>query len=105
MPNVWRLMAHHHHDEEQALEVINQAVQHGRIAIGWSEVGDLRQEPYNGPEDIVEAANRAPNLQGLPNLPRFGIQLWNFWGGGQDAHFTPASAFRTGATMRCSVGI
>ena len=79
MVNVWRLMAHH--EPNQQLVVIDWAVQNGRVAVGWSELGELQQELYAEPADIVESAHNIDDFLGLRNLPRCGIQLWNFWGG------------------------
>ena len=85
MVNVWRLMAHH--VKCCRLPMIQWATVNNRIAIGWSEVGDLFQPQYATPEDIQDQVNIVAQGQGPPaEAPTAGIQLWNFRGGAHPFH-------------------
>jgi hypothetical protein len=70
---VWRLVAHHE-EPEQSLEEM-QATH--RIAIGWSDVGDLRKLKPESPTEIGAAVNRArPDAK---NASLAGPSLWNLY--------------------------
>lgn len=84
MPNVWRLMAFQRDNRRQ--KMFRWAIDSNRIAVGWSEVGDLFQPQYATPEDIQAQVNAIFGGQGPPaKVPTAGIQLWNFRGGAHPA--------------------
>lgn len=76
MMNVWRLMAHYG-TPKQRRAVIKWAEKNRRIAIGWSDLCDLRQ--YQTAGDIAEAAWKIyRGILHVSNISRCGDQLWNF---------------------------
>ena len=83
MVNVWRLMAFG--EEGYGPQMIQWAIDNNRIAIGWSEVGNLIQ--YATPAGIQK---RVRDIFGGPRnpggAPTAGIQLWNFRGGSYPFH-------------------
>ena len=71
--NIWRLIAHHE-DGKKAIEIMTAL---SRVAIGWSEIGDLRKSSPNGPTDITREISQAyPNLD---NAHLGGPSLWNLY--------------------------
>jgi hypothetical protein len=70
---VWRLVAHHE-EPGQSLEAM-QATH--RIAIGWSDVGDLRKLNPRSTTEIGAAVNRA--RPGTTNAMLAGPSLWNLY--------------------------
>ena len=71
--NIWRLIAHH----EYALESINQMVESGYIAIGWSDIGDLTEKR---PKDQSEITNLiSASYPTLDNAHLGGPSLWNLY--------------------------
>lgn len=71
--NIWRLIAHHE-DGKKAIELMTAL---SRVAIGWSEIGDLRKVSPNGPSDITKEISHAyPNLD---NAHLGGPSLWNLY--------------------------
>jgi len=71
--NVWKLVPHHGSPYEAA----EWATEHGRIAVGWGRIGDLRALGPTGASEITEAiANAYPDI---PNAHLGGPSLWNFY--------------------------
>lgn len=70
---VWRLVAHH----EDALGAIEEMKERGRIAIGWSKIGDLQIPEINNASKITSLISRAyPDLN---NANLGGPSLWNLY--------------------------
>lgn len=71
--SVWRLIAHHQASDR----AIEEMQRRGRIAIGWSLVGDLSQARIEKPTDIAALiqANRHP----IKNAHLGGPSLWNLY--------------------------
>lgn len=71
--NIWRLIAHHE-DGKRAIEIMTKL---SRIAIGWSDIGDLRKIHPNAASDITREISQAyPNLD---NAHLGGPSLWNLY--------------------------
>lgn len=71
--NIWRLIAHHK-EGKKAIELMTEL---SRIAIGWSDIGDLRKIHPNDASDIARAISKAyPNLD---NAHLGGPSLWNLY--------------------------
>jgi predicted Mrr-cat superfamily restriction endonuclease len=70
---IWRLIAHHSNPAD-AVETFPQA---SKIAIGWSQVGDLNaHRPANAPEIAVLIKKSIP---GIKNAALGGPSLWRFY--------------------------
>lgn len=70
---VWKLSAHHE-DPELAIQ---QMKEHGRIAIGWSNIGDLSDiNPHDAQKITSLVKNIYPNLS---NAHLGGPSLWRFF--------------------------
>ncbi|EGA72292.1 HNH endonuclease [Vibrio sinaloensis DSM 21326] len=71
--NIWRLIAHH----ENASESIELMKDLGCIAIGWSDIGDLKQIAPNNQSEITNLIDSSyPNLD---NAHLGGPSLWNLY--------------------------
>lgn len=71
--NVWRLVAHHEQGEEALAEMLAQNI----LAVGWSDVGDLRKlEPASAKEISESIPNAYPDLA---NAQLGGPSLWNLF--------------------------
>ena len=73
MANVWRLIAHHG-DLSGVVAVIRKI---GQIRIGWGDIGDLSQSPYNSARGISQAIRHV--YLGLTNFRSGGASLWRFY--------------------------
>lgn len=70
---IWRLVAHH----EQGLAAVDAMKSQGRIAIGWNDIGDLREIAAKDSRAITEAIKGAyPTLK---NAHLGGPSLWAFY--------------------------
>ena len=70
---VWRLVAHHN-ESKKALELMKEV---GRIAIGWSTVGDLINLSPNSQTDISSYLKSIE--PDVPNAMMAGPSLWNLY--------------------------
>lgn len=71
--NVWKLIAHH----ENGKRAIEEMKSKNRLAIGWSDTGDLSQfQPMNS-HDITKQINITHN--NISNAHLGGPSLWNFY--------------------------
>lgn len=71
--SIWRLIAHHE-DPHGAIEEMKQR---GRIAIGWTDIGDLRRETIHGQSDITSLISAAYPESSNAHLG--GPSLWNLY--------------------------
>ena len=72
---IWKLIAHH----EQPKEAFEAFCERGAIAIGWSDVGNLRKLQPDSASDISKEIQRVnPELN---NAHLGGPSLWNFFQG------------------------
>jgi len=70
---IWRLVAHHE-ESEKALQTMKDM---GRIAIGWSDIGDLSELDPGSSEDISSKLKRVrPDVS---NAMMAGPSLWNLY--------------------------
>ena len=70
---VWRLVAHHE-EPEKALEKMKEV---GRIAIGWSSIGDLSDL---APQNFSDISSQLKSIQpDVPNAMMAGPSLWNLF--------------------------
>jgi len=70
---IWRLTAHHD-DPHGSIEEMKRR---NRIAIGWTAIGDLRQENLHGPSDITMLISET--YPDLDNAHLGGPSLWNLY--------------------------
>jgi hypothetical protein len=70
--NVWRLITHHERQED----FLQMAKNEGRLAVGWSDIGDIMQHSYDTPEKIAQAIRR--EMPHLRNAHLGGPSLWRF---------------------------
>ena len=70
---IWRLIAHH----EDALRAVEEMKDRNRIAIGWSDTGDLRKATLSAASDISTLIARA--YDGISNAHLGGPSLWNLY--------------------------
>ena len=73
MLNVWRLVPHHS-DRDAA---IIWTAKHNKIAIGWGQVGDLKDMQPESAEDITAAIRAA--YPKIPNSKHGGDSLWRLY--------------------------
>lgn len=71
--SIWRLIAHH----EDAVGAVEEMQDRNRIAIGWSDTGDLRKASVSGASDIGSLIARA--YDGISNAHLGGPSLWNLY--------------------------
>lgn len=71
--HVWKLIGHH----ESAAQAYEQFILRKRVAVGWSEVGDLRTSSPHSATDIYSFIREA--LPHLSNARTGGPSLWNFY--------------------------
>ncbi|NUY55240.1 HNH endonuclease [Salinivibrio sp. EAGSL] len=70
---VWRLVAHH----EESQKALARMIEIGRIAIGWSSVGDLSELD---PSNYTEITNKLETIQpDVNNSNMAGPSLWNLY--------------------------
>jgi hypothetical protein len=79
--NIWRLIAHH----EEADNAIDLMKNHNRIAIGWSEIGDLSKLNISDQSEITALITNAYPTIGNAHLG--GPSLWNLYNKMQDGDF------------------
>lgn len=72
---IWRLIAHH----EDADGAIKEMKVRNRIAIGWTEIGDLSTVKVSGPSDIAVLISKAYHPIPIENSHLGGPSLWNFY--------------------------
>jgi len=71
--NIWRLIAHHKKPDE-AIELM---IEKSRIAIGWSDIGDMTKLSPKNQSEITRAIKKAyPHLN---NAHLGGPSLWNLF--------------------------
>jgi hypothetical protein len=70
--NVWRLITHHKRPED----FLQMAKNEGRLAVGWSDIGDITQHGYDTPEKIARAIKR--EMPDNPSAHLGGPSLWRF---------------------------
>lgn len=70
---IWRLIAHH----EDALGAVEEMKGRNRIAIGWSDTGDLSKANVSSSDDITALISRSH--EGIPNAHLGGPSLWNLY--------------------------
>jgi len=73
--SVWRLAL----PPENPEEALHLYTENQYIAVGWGQVGDLRQLDVQGPKDIEKALRGIPEYRGLPSLARGAQSLWDLW--------------------------
>ncbi|MGV8940310.1 MAG: HNH endonuclease [Lysobacter sp.] len=71
--NIWRLIAHH----ENPNRAIEEMKQRSHIAIGWTDIGDLRNANIQGQSSIVALISK--NYPELDNAQTGGPSLWNLY--------------------------
>lgn len=70
---VWRLVAHH----EESRKALSKMIDIGRIAIGWSNIGDIKDlAPRNSSEIAAKLKNIQPDIE---NANMAGPSLWNLF--------------------------
>lgn len=70
---IWRLIAHH----EDSQAAIQEMIRRGRIAIGWSDVGDLSKLSVSSSSTISSLISRGPRR--VDNAHLGGPSLWNLY--------------------------
>ena len=84
--NIWRLIAHHDNSEEAIALMKAQS----RVAIGWSEVGDLKVlNPADASKISDEISSAYPSIQ---NSHLGGPSLWNFYSEVREGDFVIVNA-------------
>ncbi|MDI1231199.1 MAG: HNH endonuclease [Methylobacter sp.] len=73
--NIWRLIAHH--DHEEADEAIDEMKRSNRIAIGWSKIGNLSKLNISNQSEISSLIKKSyPHID---NAHLGGPSLWNIY--------------------------
>lgn len=83
---IWRLIAHH----EKATEAVELMTNSNRIAIGWSDIGDLSKAKPRGPSDITMLISEVRADHANANMG--GPSLWNLYSDMQEGDFVILSA-------------
>ncbi|VDB00118.1 hypothetical protein S1OALGB6SA_1192 [Olavius algarvensis spirochete endosymbiont] len=73
--NIWRLMSHH--DEDDQKESLKMMIARNRIAVGWSNSGDLSTAGINNKDDISALITRTH--PGISSVGHGRASLWNLY--------------------------
>ena len=73
--NIWRLISHHHTPAESA----EWSRRHGTIAIGFGEIGDLREQSFGTEGDLKRLAVKVRPASTISQNVSGGCSLWRLY--------------------------